>query len=471
MATAPPPSTPGSPTSPATASAPARPSPLGWWRRFRRWPGPARWSAYVAVTLVLLLVAAVAGGVVVLRRPLPQTAGTLEVPGLDGTVEVVRDAHGIPQLYGDSLDDLMRAQGFVHAQERFFEMDLRRHVTSGRLSELFGEQTLDTDKYIRTLGWRRVAEQEVALVAPETRRLLQDYADGVNAYLDTHSPSEIAVQYTLLGLQGLRYEPEPWTPADSLAWLKAMAWDLRGNMADEIARALSSVDHTPAEVRELFPSYPYADHAPIVTAGAVVDGAFDPGARPAAARPAYPRAALARLDDLQQGLAALPALLGRGAGLGSNSWVVDGAHSQTGSPILANDPHLGVSLPGIWMQMGLHCRQVDDDCPLDVAGFTFSGVPGVIIGHNADIAWGFTNLGPDVTDLYLEQVRDDTWRRGRTWKPLKVRTETIAVRGGDDFELRIRETDHGPLLSDVSQELATVGANAAPLGSTDYAVS
>ncbi|MCB1575707.1 MAG: penicillin acylase family protein, partial [Xanthomonadales bacterium] len=160
------------------------------------------------MALVLLLVAAVAGGVVVLRRPLPQTAGTLEVPGLDGTVEVVRDAHGIPQLYGDSLDDLMRAQGFVHAQERFFEMDLRRHVTSGRLSELFGEQTLDTDKYIRTLGWRRVAEQEVALVAPETRRLLQAYADGVNAYLDTHSPSEIAVQYTLLGVQGLRYEPE-----------------------------------------------------------------------------------------------------------------------------------------------------------------------------------------------------------------------------------------------------------------------
>ena len=147
------------PSTPTPGTGPAAPgsAAVGWWRRFRGWPRLVRWSAYVAVALVLLLVAATAGGVVLLRRPLPQTSGTLEVPGLEGTVEVVRDGHGIPQLYGDSIDDLMRAQGFVHAQERFFEMDLRRHVTSGRLSELFGEQTLDTDKYIRTLGWRRVA--------------------------------------------------------------------------------------------------------------------------------------------------------------------------------------------------------------------------------------------------------------------------------------------------------------------------
>jgi penicillin G amidase len=457
-------------TTAATSSEPAV-DPGGWWRRFRRWPRAGRWATYVAVAMALLLVATAIGVTLLVRRPLPQTSGTLEVPGLQGTVEVVRDDHGIPQLYADDLDDLVMAQGYVHAQERFFEMDLRRHVTSGRLSELFGKRTLETDMYIRTLGWRRVAEREVALVKPETRRLLQAYADGVNAYLDTHAPTDIAVQYTLLAAQGLRYTPEPWTPADSLAWLKAMAWDLRGNMDDEISRALLGDDHTAEEVASLFPRYPYARHQPIVTTGEVVDGAFDQDAAPTARRPAYPAAVLRQLRELHTALGSLPELLGRGAGLGSNSWVVDGAHSETGEPILANDPHLGVSLPGIWMQMGLHCRTVDDDCPLDVAGFTFSGVPGVIIGHNADIAWGFTNLGPDVTDLYLEQVRDDTWRRGRRWLPLQVRTETIEVRGDDDFQLRVRETAHGPLLSDVSQELATVGANAAPAGVPSYAVA
>ncbi len=443
---------------------------IGWWRRFRSWPRAVRWSSYAAFVLVLVLIAVAVGGVVAFRRPLPQTTGTIELPGLSASVEVVRDDHGIPQLYGDSLEDLAMAQGFVHAQERFFEMDLRRHVTAGRLSELFGERTLDTDKYIRTLGWRRVAEQELALVAPETRRVLQAYADGVNAYLDTHRPGDLAVQYTLLGIQGLRYTPEAWTPADSLAWLKAMAWDLRGNMQEEMDRALLSVDHTPDQVVQLYPAYPYDAHTPIVTSGAVVDGAFEQ-ASPLAARPAYPPAVLRQLRALQDGIESMPAMVGRGDGIGSNSWVVDGDHSATGMPILANDPHLGVSLPGIWMQMGLHCREATADCPLDVAGFTFSGVPGVIIGHNADIAWGFTNLGPDVTDLYLEKVRDATWRHGDRWRPLTVRTETIEVRGGDDFELRVRETDHGPLLSDVDTDLATVGANAAPSDVDDYAVA
>ena len=126
----------------------------------------------------------------------------------------------------------------------------------------------------------------------------------------------------------------------------------------------------------------------------------------------------------------MPALLGRGDGIGSNAWAVSGDHSATGEPLLANDPHLGVSLPGVWMQMGLHCRTVSEDCPLDVAGFTFSGVPGVVIGHNADIAWGFTNLGPDVSDLYLERVDGDRWRYDGRWRPLRSRTETIEVRDG-----------------------------------------
>ena len=177
---------------------------------------------------------------------------------------MLRDDNGIPQLYADSLDDLLMAQGFVHAQERFFEMDIRRHVTAGRLSELFGEETLETDRVIRTMGWRRVAEREWAVIEPRTRQALEAYADGVNAYLDSRGPSRLAVEYSLLQLGGLDYTPEPWTPVDSLAWLKAMAWDLRGNMDDEIGRALAAVDHTPDEVAQLYPAYPYDDHPPIV---------------------------------------------------------------------------------------------------------------------------------------------------------------------------------------------------------------
>ncbi|WP_110183099.1 penicillin acylase family protein [Nocardioides solisilvae] len=434
-----------------------------WWRTFLHWPRWARVTTYTAVALVLVLLAGVATAVVMVRRPLPQTDGELVLPGLAADVEVLRDEHGIPQLYADTDEDLLRAQGYVHAQERFFEMDVRRHVTAGRLSELFGETALETDKYIRTMGWRRVAEQELTLVSPETRGALEAYAAGVNAYLDEHSPSQIAVEYTLLGLTGLSYAPQDWTAVDSLAWLKAMAWDLRGNMQEEIDRVVASLDNDAETVDLLHPPYDAARHAPIVTGGAVVDGRFtQEGSVPPvlAPVPAEP-AAVAVLEEVGKGLAALPPILGRGDGLGSNSWVVSGERSATGMPLLANDPHLGVSLPGIWMQMGLHCRERTPDCTLDVSGFTFSGLPGVVIGHNADIAWGFTNLGPDVSDLYLEKVRGDTWTRAGRQLPLEVREETIRVRDGKDFTLRVRRTKHGPLISDVSQEASSVGANAA----------
>ena len=286
----------------------------------------------------------------------------------------------------------------------------------------------------------------------------------MNAYLDQHDPSDIAVEYTLLGIGGLDYTPEPWTSVDSLAWLKAMAWDLRGNMEEEMDRVIAGIDHDQAEVDQLYPAYDDGAHRPIVTQGAVVDGVYEQDATRNATRkpqrPAYPAMAVDELERLSDTVAALPALIGKGDGIGSNSWVVDGEHSATGMPMLANDPHLGISQPGIWMQLGLHCRTIDEDCTLDVSGFTFSGVPGVIIGHNADIAWGFTNLGPDVSDLYLEQVRGSEWKYDGEWLPLEERTETIKVHGGEDFTFQVRSTDHGPLLSDVSSEISSVGANA-----------
>ncbi len=423
------------------------------------------------------MVAVLIAGVVVFRRPFPQTSGEITLPGLDAEVEVIRDDHGIPQIYAETTADLMRAQGYVQAQDRFWQMDVRRHVTAGRLSELFGDATLDTDKYVRAMGWRRVAEQELAILQPETREALEAYSQGVNAYLDQHSNSEISVEYTLLEIGGLDYDIEEWTPVDSLAWLKAMAWDLRGNMDDEIARVLLSADHSEAEIAELYPAYPYDEHQPIVTQGAVVDDRYEPQAtRPGTrnpARPAYKADQRRSLAGLQRGLDSIPSLVGRGSGIGSNSWVVDGEHSSTGMPLLANDPHLGLALPGIWYQMGLHCRTVSEACPFDVSGFTFAGVPGVVIGHNQDIAWGFTNLGPDVTDLYLEKVRGDEWRYDGEWRRLRTRTETIEVAGEDDVELTIRETAHGPLLTDLDDQLEDVGEQAVVEGdpATSYEVS
>ena len=253
---------------------------------FRGWPRWARWSTYV---VGLLVVALVAGGIFALtwvNRSHPQVAGTIEVPGLSAEVEVLRDEAGIPQLYADTATDLFYAQGFVHAQDRFYEMDVKRHITSGRLSEMFGEETLETDKVVRTMGWRRVAKQELGLLSDETLAYLDAYSAGVNAYIRSHSPSEMSLEYTLLALSGVDHHIEEWTPADSVAWLKAMAWDLRGNMQEEIERASMSTRLDPDQIEQLFPAYPYRRHRPIVDGGGVRGGRFDQDARPGQTRAA-----------------------------------------------------------------------------------------------------------------------------------------------------------------------------------------
>ena len=209
----------------------------------------------------------------------------MDVAGLSGNVEVLRDAYGVPQIYADTAEDLFAAQGFVHAQDRFYEMDFRRHLASGRLSELYGESQVETDAYIRTLGWRRVAEAELALLAPSSRRYLDAYASGVNAYLTDRSAGDLSLEYTLLGLQGLDYEPQPWTAVDSLAWLKVMAWDLGSNLQQETERAILTSALGAARATVLYPSYPREGHEPIVSRGAVVNDAFDPDARRGSAGP------------------------------------------------------------------------------------------------------------------------------------------------------------------------------------------
>ena len=332
-------------TPPVTDAAPAA-DPASeeesWWGRYRAWPRWAHVATGAVSAVVLLLVVTLVISVSLYREPLPQTTGETRLPGLDAEVEVLRDAAGVPRIYADTDRDLVRAQGYVHAQDRFFEMDVRRHATAGRLAELFGEEGLESDKMVRTMGWRRIAEEELGLVSADTRALLSAYAEGVNAYLDQHEPSEMAVEYTLLGVTGLDYVPAQWSAVDSLAWLKAMAWDLRGNMEDEIDRAVASLDNDESVLATLYPDYDHERNAPIVTMGDVVDGAFDQDAS-AAARRGGPEEAAELLEGVRTATDAMPDLLGRGEGLGSNSWVVSSERSATGQPLLANDPHLGTS--------------------------------------------------------------------------------------------------------------------------------
>ena len=216
------------------------------------------------------------------------------MPGLKAQVDVFRDEYGVPHIYADNAEDLFQAQGFVHAQDRFYEMDIRRHITAGRLSELFGASQVETDTFIRTLGWRRVAEQELGLLSARTRRYLDAYAAGVNTYLRSRSSGDLSLEYSLLALQGLNYRPADWTAVDSLSWLKAMAWDLGSNMRPEIERARMSARVGRDRAAELQPGYPIHDFEPIVDRGAVRDQAFDPEASPGSGRTAP--AGLSRRD-------------------------------------------------------------------------------------------------------------------------------------------------------------------------------
>ncbi|HZG89300.1 MAG TPA: penicillin acylase family protein [Pseudonocardia sp.] len=434
-------------------------------RPFARLPRPWRWAARVLTGLLVL--ALVAAGVVVwqVRASFPQTGGTLQVAGLRGGVEVRRDGFGVPHVYADTSADLFLAQGYVDAQDRFWEMDFRRHVTAGRLSEVFGASTLEQDRVIRTLGWRRVAEQELGLLEPATRDHLDAYARGVNAWLQAHpGRAERSLEYAVLGLTNPGYRPEPWTAVDSLAWLKAMAWDLRSNLGDEFDRAAAATTLPRERVEQLYPPYPFDRHEPILSAGGAGVAGSDQDAAGTAPAPAGADVPAA-LRRAERAVDALPDLVGEaGSGLGSNSWVISGRFTATGRPLLANDPHLGAAMPSVWRQVGLHCRTAGPQCPFDVTGFSFAGLPGVVIGHNAHIAWGFTNLGQDVTDLFLERVTGSTYLTADGPRPLRTRTERIEVAGGEPVELTVAETDNGPLITDVLADAADALAGGQGVG-------
>ncbi|MBR8743503.1 penicillin acylase family protein [Nocardiopsis sp. MG754419] len=412
-------------------------------------------------------------GVWAVRRSFPTTSGELTLSELGAPVTVLRDEHGVPHVYADDAEDLFVAQGFTHAQDRFWEMDFRRHVTAGRTAELFGPGQVQTDIYLRTMGWRRVAEQEYDLLEEDSRRYLDAYAAGVNAWIDENEGLSASLEHGLLGITADDYTVEPWTPTDSLAWLKAMAWDLGGNLQDETRRALLLAEGFDEEtIEELYPAYPTEKHAPI-TSTDEHNGAGDDADLGRA--PDLPEEALSALDGVSDVHAAIPDLLGPSddPDLGSNSWVVSGEHTESGSPLLTNDPHLGASMPSTWHQMGLHCTELTEECPFDTSGFGFSGLPGVVIGQNESIAWGFTNLNPDVMDLYLEEVDGDEYVVDGERRPLEIIEETIAVSGGEDLDLTIRSTHRGPILSTTAagSDLRRIGEDPGEGDDAPYQVS
>jgi penicillin amidase len=441
------------------------------------------------------------------RRSYPQASGTIDVAGLSAPVTVVRDAHGIPNIYADTTEDLFFAQGYVHAQDRFWQMDFNRHLTGGRISELVGEPGLDTDKYLRTMGWRRVAEQEWGPASAESKKVLQAYADGVNAYIADRSPTQLSLEYLVLRLTGASGPMEPWTPIDSLAWGKAIAWDLRSNADDEVNRVKYAKAVGGPRAQELYPDYPFEEHPEIVPRGTVVDGEFDFEATAPAGEPGAgctgagcPAAgALDRIDAAEEALLGLgvgsaarsgmsplaretaealdavdPALTGLarieatvgaligpvGDGIGSNSWAVGRQESATGNALLANDPHLGPAMPSLWYQVGAHCRAVTDACPYDFSGMSFPGVPAVMSGHNQKAGWAVTNLGPDVTDMVLEKIDDTGYYVDGELRPFTVIEDVIRVAGGQDVPITIRLTEHGPLMSDVGETERGIAENA-----------
>jgi penicillin G amidase len=376
--------------------------------------------------LLLLPVLAVLGGFLWLRSSLPQEDGRLVLTGLGGEVRISRDEHGIPTIAASSERDAAFALGFAHAQDRLFQMDTMRRFGAGRLSEWFGPATLRADRFSRTLGLYRAAERQYALLAPELRAALDAYAAGINAYLKQHEGA-LPPEYQLL-----RVTPEPWRPADTLVWGKLMDLQLAANFRNELLHARLAQHLTPEQLDILYPSH---DH----------DGAVTLGGGSAALQ-SLP------LDAIY---ASLPPQVG--PTFASNNWVVDGQHTVSGKPLLANDPHLGFSSPSVWYM----ARIATPDGARE--GVTApGGGPFIIIGHNARIAWGFTTTASDVEDLFIERVDPADATRYLTpegSEPFTTRQEEIRVKGADTETLTVRSTRHGPVISDLGGGYAQPAAS------------
>ncbi|MBL0385242.1 penicillin acylase family protein [Tumebacillus sp. ITR2] len=388
-------------------------------RRLRLWPKRRLWKIVtsIALVLVLLLLTSSGTGYYLISKSLPVVEGTLKLHGLDKPVTVWRDDHGVPHIEATDEHDLYLAQGYVTAQDRMFQMDLSRRQASGELSEVVGEKALSRDKFFRTFGLRRAAEASLSAYSQEAKQVLDWYAQGVNAYIaQAKADSSLPIEFTLLG-----YQPRDWSAVDSLTIGKYMAFDLGGHWQEQafhydLAQHLSS-----EKALDLFPSYP-VDAPTIIQA--MKDHPLDVG--PLLAEAVKPNPFN-----------------------GSNNWVVSGSKTASGKPLLANDPHLSLNTPSIWYETNLKAPT------LNVSGVIFAGIPGIILGHNDHIAWGVTNVGPDVQDLYMEKrnpANENEFEYQGKWEPAQVIHEEIKVKDAAAVPYDVRITRHGPIISEFAND-------------------
>jgi len=390
----------------ASDSASSRP------RRRGRW-----WLRGLGILVVVLVVGG-AGGYAWQQGSLPRLEGELTLAGLEGPVSLSRDGRGLTYIEAGNEADAMFALGFAHAQDRLLQMDLMRRVVAGRLSEVVGDRTVQIDRFFRTLGLYRLAEANLQQLSPEARQGLAAYAAGVNAFLDTRD-GPLPVGFNLLG-----YEPDPWRPADSLAWGRLMALALSGNYKQELlnARLLGMLEED--KVRQLFPAWP--DWSPISTAALralEADG---------------------QLRDLAR---LLPWSLEPKSA--SNAWALAPWRSTTGSSLLAGDPHLSLQAPGDWYLARIETPE------LTLAGATAPGVPLMIMGHNGSLAWSFTTAYGDTQDLFIEETDPEDpgrYRVGAGWEAFETREEVLEVSGDDPVRFTVRTSRHGPIISDAVAE-------------------
>ncbi|CAM3220993.1 penicillin acylase family protein [Filibacter tadaridae] len=382
-----------------------------------------KWLLSIAGVLVVLAVAAVIVVNMYIGKSKPLIDGEVSAAFLDEDVTIVRDSFGVPHITAESDADMYRAQGYAQAQDRLFQMDLSRRQASGRLSEVVGEAALGTDKTFRTFSLRAAAEASYDGYGDEAKKVLNWFAEGVNAYMEeAKQDGKLPYEFKVLG-----YSPEPWTPIDSLTIGKYMAYDLGGHWDTLAVRHWALNNFTEDKAKELFITYP--DNAPSIIAANVanpvtVAGRFNPDLVP----PEFN---------------------------GSNNWVVSGDKTASGKPILADDPHLGLGTPSIWYQMHLQSPEQN------VSGVIFAGIPGIILGHNEDIAWGVTNVGPDVQDLYIEKPNPDDptqFLYDGEWEQAEVRDETISVKGKPDVPFEVVVTRHGPIISNILYKEEDPGA-------------
>ena len=350
------------------------------------------------------------------KRRLPTTSGTLTLPGLGAPAEVLRDRWGVPHIYAKTERDVFMAQGYVHAQDRLWQMELNRRTANGRLSEIFGSLALDTDRAALTFGFRRLGLADLSTLEPDLRQAIEAYAAGVNAYL-TSSEYRAPIEFTLLGLK-----PQPWTPEDTMAFSRVMIWQLSHAWYGELLRAWMIEKVGAEHAAELEIEYPRLNPVTLPD-GIEFNVRSATGALRAARGPFLQRA------------------------MGSNAWTVAGSRTTTGKPFLCNDMHLALSLPGLWYEIQLTAGD------LQVGGVSLPGLPMVPVGHNNRMAWGMTLAFTDCEDLYVEQIEDGPNPRsrfGKGWKPVQVIEERIPVKGAKQPHVeRILITHHGPIISDV----------------------